>query len=306
MLRMGSPLSDARPADSGAQLFEVPIDVIYDGDRLRDIDPAWAAVMAAHLEAGRRLTPIVLRRPEADESITHEFALVAGGHRLAGHRLAGRLSIMAEIRECSRLEARREEVEENLIRNELSPLDRAFFLREHKKVYELLHPETAHGGDRKSRKFNDNSKSQTLGLDPKRFTAEAARLCNLSETTIQSAIALANALDPQAVRLLRGTAVARNAAELRRLAEEPGDRQLVLAGLIRDGKAETVAKARLAAGTAPTGEGDPQEALFQRICSNWARLDAKTQKRFLEHAGLSERKPRERMPKIAEIIGGRT
>lgn len=288
MLRMGSPLSDARPADSGAQLFEIPIDVIYDGDRLRDIDPAWAAVMAAHLEAGRRLTPIVVRRPEGGEDISHEFALVAGGHRLAAHRLADRLTIMAEIRECSRLEARREEVEENLIRNELSPLDRAFFLREHKKVYELLHPETAHGGDRKSRQSKDKIKSQTLGLDPKRFTAEAARLCNLSEATIQSAIALANALDPQVVRLLRGTAVARSAAELRRLADEPADRQLALAGLIRDGKADTVAKARLATGAAPTGEGDPQEELFRRICSLWERLDAKNRKRFAKHADLME------------------
>lgn len=288
MLRMGSPLTDARPANGGAQLFEVPVDVIFDGDRLRDIDPSWAAVMAAHLEAGRRLTPIVLRRPEVGEEIAHEFALVAGGHRLAGHRLAGRLSIMAEIRDCSRLEARREEVEENLIRNELSPLDRAFFLREHKKVYELLHPETAHGGDRKSRKFQDNAKSQTLGLDPKRFTAEAARLCNLSEATIQSAIALADALDPQAVRLLRGTAVARNAAELRRLAGEPGDRQLVLAGLIRDGKAESVAKAKIVSGTAPAAEGDLQEDLFRRICSLWERLDAKNRKRFAKHANLME------------------
>lgn len=300
------PPPPARPADYTPRIVELPLDAIFDGDRLRDIDPAWAAALAADFEAGGEPPPIVVRPRAEDDSFEHEYALVAGGHRQAAYRLLGRLTILAEIRQITRLQGRLVEIEENLFRHELNALDRAVFLAEHKAVYEELHPEAAHGGDRKSRKGKDKIKSQSLRLDPKRFTSEAAERCGLSERTVQAALALVEALSPDAVALLRGTDTARNASELQRLAAERPERQVRLARLLRDGKADTVAKARLAAGDAPAGEGDPQEELFRRIVSNWQKLDAKGRKRFLAHAGLAEaaRKPRERRLPVSEVVGG--
>lgn len=289
----------------GYRVVELPVDVICDGDRLRAIDPAWAAAMAASLDNGAELPPIVVRSPEAGEEISGEYALVVGGHRLAAHRLAERLTIRAEIRSLTRLQGRLVEIEENLIRHELTPLDRAVFLSEHRKVWDELHPEARHGGDRKSQKAKGKIKWQGLPLDPQRFTKAAAERCGLSERTIRSALSLVEALSPETVALLRGSEWARNASELQRLAAEPAERQVALARIHAKGEAPTVAKARIAAGDAPTGEGDPQEELFRRIVANWDRLDAKGRKRFLDHASLMA-KPgtRERMPKVSEIIGG--
>ncbi|MCJ2112752.1 ParB N-terminal domain-containing protein [Methylobacterium sp. E-025] len=295
----------AHSSNAAARIVEIPLDDIYDGDRLRDIDPAWAAALAADFEAGGEPPPIVVRPRGTEDAFDQEYGLVAGGHRHAAYRLLGRRTILAEIRPITRLQGRLVEIEENLFRHELNALDRAVFLSEHKRVWAEIHPDAAHGGDRKSKKDNAKIKSQGLRLDPKRFTAEAAERCGLSERTVQAALALVEALSPEAITLLRGTDTARNASDLQRIATEPAERQVRLARLLRDGKAANVAKARLAAGDAPAGEGDPQEELFRRIVANWERLDAKGRKRFLEHAGLvaRERKPRDRMPTISEIIG---
>lgn len=302
------PPPPVRPSDFAPRIVEIPLDDIFDGDRLRDIDPAWAAALAANFEAGGKPPPIEVRVPSANEGVTQPYALVVGGHRMAAFRLLERRTIRAEIRELTRLQARLVEVEENLFRHELNALDRAVFLSEHAKVWGELHPEAAHGGDRKSRKSKDNIKSQGLRLDPRRFTQEAADRCGLSERTVQAALALVKALAPETIALLRGTETARNASELQRLAAEPADRQVAVARILREGKAPNVAQARIAAGVAPTGEGDPQEALFRSLVSNWDRADRKTRELFREHAGLIEkapRKPRERMPKVAEIIAPR-
>lgn len=125
----------------------------------------------------------------------------------------------------------------------------------------------------------------------------------MSPRSIERAIALVEALTPETIGLLRGTETARNAAELKRLADEPAERQSLIAQVLREGKAATVAAARIQAGVAPAGEADPQETLFRSMVSGWARMDRKTRARFLDHAGLAERKPRERMPKISEVIG---
>ncbi|TXN71624.1 ParB N-terminal domain-containing protein [Methylobacterium sp. WL6] len=294
----------AHSAEAAPRIVELPLDDIYDGDRLRDIDPAWASALAADFEAGGEPPPIVVRPRADDDRFEHSYALVAGGHRKAAYRLLGRRTILSEIRPITRLQGRLVEIEENLFRHELNALDRAVFLAEHKAVYEELHPATAHGGDRKSKKGKDEIKWQGLPLDPKRFTKAAAERCGLSERSIRSSIALVEALSPEVIVLLRGTDAARNASELQRIAAEPAERQVCLARLLKDGKADSVAQARLAAGDAPAGEGDPQEDLFRRMVSNWERLDAKTRKRFLQHAGLvaTERKPRERTQTALEAL----
>ncbi|MFC5555238.1 hypothetical protein [Methylobacterium iners] len=256
--------------------------------------------MAASLLSGSRLPPIILRRPAPAEGINKPFALVIGGHRHAAAVLAGWTTYRAEISNWSALQARLEEVKENLVRSELNPLDRAIFIDEHKRVWELLHPDAGRGGDRRSKKA---TKVQALHFGPRTFSADVAERCGVGERTVKYALALVKSLAPEAIALLRGTDWSRNAAELQRLAAEPIERQVQLAKLHARGGAETVAKARLAAGYAPTGEADPQEELFRRIVANWERLDAKGRKRFLAHTGLTEQaKPRQRMPRISEIV----
>lgn len=282
--------------------LQIRVAEIFDGNRLRPVDRDWVSALAIQFDVEGQEQPIVLRATEADENLSYPYSLVIGAHRLAAAKALGWDTIRAEVRDYTPLRARLAEIDENLFRHELNPLDRAIFLHERRRVWDALNPESRHGGDRTTK---GKGKSQGLRLDPKRFTKEAADRCNLSERTVQAALALASALTPETVSILRGSDWSRNGAELQRLAAEPAERQIVLAKIhARDG-VSTVAKARMAAGVAPTGEGDPQEELLRRLISNWQRLDAKGRKRFLDLMGLvaREQKSRERVPKISEIIG---
>ena len=83
-------------------------------------------------------------------TITPDNTLIAGYHRLNAFILLGKVRIPAITLNLSDLETRLAEIDENLIRNDLSVLERGDQLLERKRIYEELYPETRHGGDRKS------------------------------------------------------------------------------------------------------------------------------------------------------------
>lgn len=264
---------------------EIEVRLIDADDRLRPVDPAWAEALAAAMHERGLDQPIVVR--PLDGATGAEFALVAGGHRLAAARLLGWSTIRAEVRDLDALEARLVEIDENLVRHELTALDRAIFLRERKGVWERLYPQTAHGGERKSLKRKGEIKSQCLRLDQVgRFSAEAAAKIGLSERTVQAAIELAEKLDPEAVALLRGTEVVRNGAALALLGQLIPEEQLLVATAIARGEARDVRQALVAVGLKAPPSLDPQEALLNRLVELYGRANGRTQRRFREHLRL--------------------
>jgi len=113
------------------------------GDRLRGVDPDWAQALADSMAELGQLAAIEVRnlQPGAAKA----YALVTGAHRLRALELLGRTEVFATVVELDELQARLHEITENLMRHELTVLDRATFMAERKAVYEALHPETKHG-----------------------------------------------------------------------------------------------------------------------------------------------------------------
>lgn len=188
----------------------VPLAEIFDRNRLRPIDPAWADALAQQiLETGGLRTPIEVRALKPSG-----FALIAGGHRLAAAKLLGWDSIQAQIYEASADEARLREVDENLIRHELNPLDRGAFLLERKALYLKMYPATAQhviGGHAKANKV---SASEIVS-----FAADTAEKLGLTSRTIELAISIAANLSPESKARVAGTPLARNQADLLALAK---------------------------------------------------------------------------------------
>lgn len=263
------------------QAKNIPLDVIDLGDRLRPIDENWAQAMAASFIAKGQDTPILVR-PQGEG----RYLLVAGAHRRRAAEIAGFKTIRAEIREMSADEARLAEIDENLMRAELTALDRAIFLAERKRVWDALYPETAKAGQKAKKKQSDEELRTTCPqFLPQTFTKEAALRTGLSDRTIRRSIHLASILTPQAIRELRGSALADNAAALKALAREDAAHQAKIAQAISSGQSRNIRSARVALGLAAPVESDPAEtryAKFLDLCGRSTKRDLRRMAAHLE------------------------
>lgn len=198
-------------------VVRVKIAQIDASERLREISEAHAQVIAAsmleHEERGGR------RQLQAVELVQRGdgYRLVFGAHRLRAHQINGWDEIDAEIVTATDAELRLREIDENLIRHELTALDRARFLLERKRLYEAMNPAAKHGVNR----FTRDANVATLS-----FAADIAEKTGFSERTVQRACEIAANLAPAAIDRLRDTPMASNQKALEALSKQPHERQL--------------------------------------------------------------------------------
>jgi len=244
-------------------------------NRLRPVDEAWAEAIAASMDASGQREVITVRPSPAMEG---RYLLIVGGHRLRAAEIRGAVDILAAVEDVDDLQARLVEIDENLIRQELSALDRAIHLAERKRVFDEMHPEARHGGDRRSDKARSRDQVAKLAT---RFTAEAAARTGLSERAIRRAVALVRDLDADALAAIRKTHVADKEAQLRALSKLAPERQREAAAAIRDGRVRSVSAARGAA-----GKVSAEDQAFEILMKAWNRAGAKARRRFMAAAGL--------------------
>ena len=252
------------------ETLEVPLASIEVGnDRARELDPFWAEGLAAIIAAQGLMTPILLRSIEGGR-----YRLVAGLHRLEAFRLMERPVIPAHLSEAGTDdEARLQEVMENLGRAELIALDRCHHLYELKQVWERMHPQAAHGGDRKSGAIKiakcELDKPQVFG-----FAKVTAERIGLSWQSILRDVKIWKGLAPQTRARLPGTELARKQTELKALSEipTPAKQGKVLDLILGDmHPIENVAQALafLENGVAPNAH----ERAFVKVSASLAALD---------------------------------
>lgn len=200
-------------------------------DRARAFDRDGAAALAGLIEAQGLLHPITVRLHFTSTAERPVYVLVAGLHRMRGFELLGRTVIPARVvAERSSDEARLDEVLENLGRNELTALDRAQHLYELKVVWERMHPEAKHGGDRGNQYTGGKVQSLHFGEDGKPadvfgFTSAVAEKIGLSRRSIFAAVKIWTGLTPDSRRRLAGTKTASNQSEIKLLSEQSAARQ---------------------------------------------------------------------------------
>jgi N6-adenosine-specific RNA methylase IME4 len=148
-------------------------------DRMRRLRPEKVDELAESIYARGLLQPIVVRHRQG------RYELVLGEHRRKAVEQLGHERIRAVV--CDSLDADAAllaEIDENLIRAELSAAERALHLAERKRLYEKAYPQFKHGGDRKS-----ESSSQNENL--KSFTADTAAKTGKGRSTVAREVARA-------------------------------------------------------------------------------------------------------------------
>lgn len=146
-------------------------------ERLRALRQDAVDTLAESMKRTGLIHPVTLRRRAG-----RGYWIVAGAHRLAAaEKLRWKEIDCVIIEGCSDDEAALVEIDENLIRAELSAAETAMHIGRRKEIYERLHPHTKNGGDRKSSKKSDRKVCELND----RFTQDTAAKTGQSERKVR-------------------------------------------------------------------------------------------------------------------------
>lgn len=191
-------------------------------NRLRPLDEdAVADLVESILERGL-LHPIVVR-PSGEG-----YELIAGGRRLEACRQISAVDILARVMDLDDNDARLTEVDENLVRKELTALERADHLAERKRVYLLKYPETKHGTAGALASNAVQGKGDAVAMvataSPS-FVADTAAKTGLSTRTIERDVQISESIPDDVRTQVLGTPVAKSVTQLTALAALDHDAQ---------------------------------------------------------------------------------
>jgi N6-adenosine-specific RNA methylase IME4 len=157
----------------GGKPREVLVRAINVRARIRALREETVAALMESMATQGQIASISICYPNGQVSPV----LVAGRHRLeAAKRLKWEAIDAVEIAHTSDDQTRLIEIDENLIRGELSPAERAIHVAERKRVYEALHPETRQGGAA-------GNKGGGRGKAPIKEAESATLICSFSDDT---------------------------------------------------------------------------------------------------------------------------
>ncbi len=267
---------------------------IFIPKRLRDIDETYVDAIKTSIEQQGQLQPIEVAINPRKGKDKKPYVLIAGAHRLAACTKLER-DVLASIVKYKRLSlhdfeaaCHLREIDENLIRHDLAPLDRAVFLHSRKQAYEELYPETKHGAvggkpqeiiENETISFSNQRQGDTMS-----FADSTAELIGLTGRTIQLACRIAENIPAEHRDLIRGMDIFKKQNELLKLAGFGPDVQKKLIAKLSedDSPAKSVdAAAQMLSGKAPDKEAD--DAGFKKLTSAWRQARKKDQDKFIEY-----------------------
>ena len=178
---------------------EIDLALCDASSRARLIDEAAVKTLAASIGENGLLNPITVRRADVPRGgrMIDGFEIVAGHHRVKAFGLLGHQTIPAFVVDLDDLRAELLLIDENLCRNDLTPAERAAATARRKAIYVSLHPQTKHGGDRKS------DQVANLATCSERFTTATAAASGHSERNVQRDAHRGEALGDDALRVAR-------------------------------------------------------------------------------------------------------
>jgi ParB family chromosome partitioning protein len=236
-------------------------------DRLRDLDPDWAALLAESIKDIGLKHPILVARSG------EKYRLVVGLHRLEAMKLLQREKIAAEIVEGDKLHQRLTEIDENLMRRELSALDRGAFLSERQAIHLELHPETAKG--------KAGAEARWHALANLSFASEVSEKLGISARSIRRAMRRNQLIDREVRSLIASTWIADSGVDLDALSRlPPKDQRRAVERMLRSKDpcgSVTQALHEINGAPKPTNDG------FAKLVSAWSKADKRARNEFLAH-----------------------
>lgn len=268
--------------------WPIGLEQIAIGPRLREVDEAVVERLAESMDRIGLQNPIQVRHNfgidpdtgEYDRSLDQGgFALVAGAHRVEAARRLGWGRIEAFVLDDpSPDELALVEVDENLVRSELTPLHRGRFAARRKELHKRLRPTVRKGGDRRSPDYRENQLSENQTFDfpaAPGFLEETADATGLARSTLARAVRIGERILPELQDELEDTPIARREGDLHRIAGlSPGQQQRLLERVREaDEPPATLSALQQDRDAPPRPPAAPDRArLFERLESVWSQI----------------------------------
>ncbi len=156
-------------------------------------------------------------------TIDQQNTLIAGLHRLTACKLLGLDVIECNIVDYQNPEqARLAEIDENLIRNELEPLERAELWLERDELLTKMGQRAKSGDNQYTRQGGETISP------PTKTTLDLAQEVGYSERTLQHGKQIAKTIVPEVKEIIKGTVIAKSTTDLLKVARA-GKKELALA-----------------------------------------------------------------------------
>ena len=162
------------------------------------------------------ITEIGLLNPITVRSTGDEYVLVAGRHRLEAAKLLDWSTIPAVVVDLDEVDRLLAEIDENLIRNDLSDLERAEHLKARKRLYLQKYPETKQGG---APGLPGGGKAKTENISA--FATDAASKLGVTDRAIRQDVQIAESIPEDVRDALRDSPLADSKTDLLAMARLP-------------------------------------------------------------------------------------
>lgn len=172
--------------------------------------------------------------------ITPQKVLVSGLHRLEACKLLGWQEVDYVEKDYSELDAELAEIDENLIRAELTVLERGEHFKRRKEIYEAKNPEAKKGGDRGNQYTGGKPRQSEIVS----FSHDTAAKLGVSSRTVQQEVQIAEKLTSEIKEAIKGTELEDSKKDLLMLARLEPEKQRKVVEKIITGEAKKVIEAR--------------------------------------------------------------
>jgi len=180
------------------QFENVVIDTITVSNRLRSVDAAKAKNLSDSIKEVGLLSPIILHSPTPDI-----LNLVAGAHRIEAAKLIGWNDIDAYIMEGDELHAQLAEIDENLMRSELTQTQVGEHNKRRREIWAAMKEEEKTGGNDGSTCLSDGRSSGPQ--HEKGFAQETAESTGQTKQHVNKTISRVEKVCQEARDIIRGT-----------------------------------------------------------------------------------------------------
>jgi len=191
---------------------EIPIDKIEVREGRRQLDDV--TYLAESINILGLLNPITVTKNKEN------YKLVTGNHRFEACKLLNHKTITAVVVTYDDIDTELAEIDENLIRFELTALERGEHTARRKELYEMKYPETKHGGTpgdigggRGKAPIKDNNMLPLIS-----FTADTAAKTKKSKMTVSRYAKIGKDIAKKNRDKLRNSNIANNEKELLKIA----------------------------------------------------------------------------------------